>query len=361
MGVAPAVAPPGLGAFDDWLAAGYAGQMDYLAKRRAAYSHPDRLLDGARSLLVLTLDYLTDEPQNGGEAPGRISRYAWGEADYHDLLRPRLHALADRLKELCPGATTRCVVDTAPLMERDFAQLGGLGWIGKNTLLLSRAAGSYFFLAAIVTSAELPTDAPLQVDHCGTCTACLDACPTQAFVGPRVLDATRCISYLTIEAPDLAPRSLRAGIGDWLFGCDVCQEVCPWNRRAQPSKESGFTPREGANPTDLVALFALDEAAFRQRYRQTPLWRAKRRGLLRNAAIVLGNTLPDAGFAALQRGVADHEPLVRAACAWALGRYAAGAAAFAKPARAVLIERAADESDPLVHDEIVVALEFPAA
>lgn len=322
MGVAPAVAPAGLSRFDEWLAAGYAGQMRYLADRRDAYAHPAKLLDGAKSIVVLTLDYRTAEPNTPRAGEGRVSRYAWGDADYHDLLRPRLHQLADHVRELVPGAETRCVVDTAPLMEREFAQLAGLGWIGKNTLLLSRDAGSYFFLAAIITTAELPIDKPTGADHCGTCTACLDACPTNAFVQPGVLNASRCISYFTIESPELPPRELRAGVGEWLFGCDVCQEVCPWNRMAPRTDEPALQPRTDADPIDLLPLFELDDAAFRERFRKTPLWRPRRRGLLRNAAIVLGNTLPEKGVAALKRGLNDGEPLVRAACAWALGRYA---------------------------------------
>lgn len=353
MGVAPAVAPPGLGRFDEWLAAGYAGQMSYLPDRRDAYEHPNRLLDDARSVIVLTLDYRTEEPAAKTPRHGRVSRYAWGDADYHDLIRPRLHELADTLRALAPGAETRCCVDTAPLMERDFAVLAGLGWIGKNTLLLSRDAGSYFFLAAIVTTAELPVSEPAGADHCGSCTACLDACPTDAFVDARVLDASRCISYFTIESPDLPPAELRPGVGSWLFGCDVCQDVCPWNRFAPASDEAAFLPQEALNPVDAVALFDLDEAAFRERFRRSPLWRPGRRGLLRNAAIVIGNTRPEKGVAALERGLNDGEPLVRAACAWALGQYAADGVAAATDA---VRRRQMTESDASVLAEIGLAL-----
>lgn len=319
--VCSAVAPPGADRLDDWLAEGYAGEMAYLADRREAYAHPNRLLDGAKSVVMFTLDYLTEEPAEIVKGAGRVSRYAWGDADYHDLIRPKLHHLADKLREAVPEAMTRGVVDTAPLMERDFAQLAGLGWIGKNTLLLNRDRGSWFFLAALLTDIELEVDEPMATDHCGTCTACLDACPTDAFVEAGVLNGSKCISYLTIEQKGMPELSLREGIGNWLFGCDVCQEVCPWNSRAQQATEPAFQPREAMNPADLVELLSLDDEGFRKRFRGTPLWRPKRRGILRNAAIVLGNQRPEGADAILAKALQDEEPLVRCASAWALGRY----------------------------------------
>ncbi|MCA9236478.1 MAG: tRNA epoxyqueuosine(34) reductase QueG, partial [Planctomycetales bacterium] len=191
-GACPAATPAGAGRLDEWLARGYAGQMHYIADRREAYAHPRHVLDGACSLLVLGLHYRTADPTPPAAGQGRVSRYAWGAADYHALVRERLHALADYLKELVPAALTRGVVDTAPLLEREFAQLAGLGWIGKNTLLLNRDAGSYFLLAALLTDQPLQYDQPHVADHCGSCTACLDACPTAAFPQPYVLDASRC-------------------------------------------------------------------------------------------------------------------------------------------------------------------------
>ena len=349
-GVAPAVTPPGFPRFEQWLEAGYAGQMQYLADRRDAYRHPDRVLDGARSVLMLAMDYATATPEPAGPGEGRVSRYAWGDADYHDVIRPKLHQLADSLREWRPGATARGVIDTAPLLERDFAVIAGLGWVGKNTLLLNKSRGSYFFLAALVTDAALALDAPHETDHCGTCTACLDACPTDAFVGPRVLDASRCISYLTIEAPGLPAADLREGVGEWLFGCDVCQEVCPWNRHAKRSDEPSFTPLNGMNPVELAALFELNDEGFRGRFRRTPLWRPKRRGLLRNAALVLGATRPPDAERPLTRGLNDPEPLVRAASAWALGRIGSPVA------HAALRERRALETEPEVVAEIDAAL-----
>lgn len=349
-GVCPAIAPPGLGRFDEWLAAGFAGEMNYLVDRREAYAHPSHVLDGARSVVMVAMNYRTAEPKSIGPGKGRVSRYAWGEADYHDVLRERLNQLVAWLHEVAPGSQARGVVDTAPLMEREFAQLAGLGWIGKNTLLLNRDAGSWFFLGALVTDLELVYDAPHETDHCGKCRACLDACPTNAFVAPYVLNASRCISYLTIELRDAIPNELRPGIGEWLFGCDVCQDVCPWNSRSPQSREQAFEPKGDSNPVDLIALFDLDDAAFRERFRKTPLWRAKRRGVLRNAAIVLGNQRAEAALPALARGLNDIEPLVRGACAWALGRLGNSAA------RVVLAKRQAVEIDADVRSEIAATL-----
>lgn len=349
-GVAPAVTPRGAARLDDWLAAGYAGQMSYLADRRQAYEHPRHVLDGARSVVMLTMEYQSALPVAPVPGEGRVSRYAWGAIDYHDLVREQLNQLADWLRRVVPAANVRGVVDTAPLLEREFAQLAGLGWIGKHTLLLNRQRGSWFFLAALVTDLDLAFDQPSDTDHCGTCRACLDACPTGAFPQPYVLDATKCISYLTIELKAAIPTELRAGLGDWLFGCDVCQEVCPWNAHAKLEPQPQFAPRAEHNPIDLIRLFELDDSAFRQRFRHTPLWRPKRRGILRNAAIVLGNRPTPAAVPALVRGLNDAEPLVRGAAAWALGQFTEPAA------RDALKERKRIETDDAVRGEIEAAL-----
>jgi epoxyqueuosine reductase len=350
VGVCPAVEPPRLAEFDAWLSAGYGGQMDFLVDRRHAYDHPAHVLDGARSIVVMSLNYRTAAPRPSAPGQGRVSRYAWGEADYHDIIHVRLKRLIALLEEHAPAAAARGVVDTAPLLEHEFAQLAGLGWIGKNTLLLDRQAGSWFFLAALLTDVELAYDEPFSADHCGSCTACLDACPTDAFVQPYVLDARRCISYLTIELRDAVPADLRAAVGDRLFGCDICQEVCPWNRGAPESDEPMFGPRARGNPLDLIPLFALDDDHFRRRFRRTPLWRAKRRGILRNAAIVLGNHRTPKAIDALGRGLHDLEVLVRGASAWALGRY------DEPQARAALEARNRIEQDAEVRAEIAAAL-----
>jgi epoxyqueuosine reductase len=353
VGIAPAASPLGITRFQEWLAAGYAGEMTFLAKRAAAYERPQAVLAGARSVVMLALPYRNEAPAETAAGQGRVSRYAWGERDYHDVIHERLKQLAARVEELSPGAVTRGVVDTAPLLEREFAQLAGLGWIGKNSLLLNKEWGSWFFLAALLVDVELQYDAPHEADHCGTCRACLDVCPTDAFVAPQVLDASRCISYLTIEVRGPIPMELRAGVGDWLFGCDACQDVCPWNNKTPRSEEAAFTPLPSSNPVDLAELLTLTDDAFRQRFRQTPLWRSKRRGLLRNAAIVLGNQRANGALPALMSALQDEEPLVRGACAWALGQIGGDAASDA------LRARLPQETDDSVRAELKQALTGP--
>ena len=321
VGCCRATKPSSLELFRAWLDAGYAGKMDYIPCRAKAYEHPRHVLEGAQSILMLAVNYRTGAAQPRAAGQGRVSTYAWGNVDYHDLLHDKLHRLVDFQRQLFPDAQARGVVDTAPLLERDFARLAGLGWIGKNTLLLNQQFGSQFFLAAMLTDVVLDYDEPFTTDHCGTCRACLDACPTNAFPQPYVLDARRCISYLTIELRDSFPEELRERVGDWLFGCDVCQDVCPWNHRVPPTYEPAFQPAEDKNPVDLVALFQLDDRDFRRMFRHTPMWRARRSGILRNAAIVLGNNPCPTGSDALIKGLNDPDALVRSACAWALGEY----------------------------------------
>jgi epoxyqueuosine reductase len=359
-GACPAVTPHGVSKLGEWLDRGYAGEMEYLAARREAYEHPRHVLDGVRSILMLGMPYRTEEPQPAQPGQGRVSRYAWGPGDYHDLIHDRLKRLIGALQNEVPAAKARGVVDTAPLLEREFAQLAGLGWVGKHTLLINKPAGSYFFLAALLTDQELAYDQPFAADHCGTCRACLDACPTNAFPQPYVLDATRCISYLTIELRETIPTELRSGIGDWLFGCDICQDVCPWNQReiersaterhgGRSLQDPMFQPLPDVNPIDLIGLFDLTDEGFRARFRHTPLWRAKRRGILRNAAMVLGNQRATVATGVLIRGLSDAEPLVRGACAWALGRIGGGVAAAGVRARSEV------EQDQVVRGELTAA------
>ncbi|MGH7199203.1 MAG: tRNA epoxyqueuosine(34) reductase QueG, partial [Planctomycetaceae bacterium] len=318
VGITPAARPTGFDELRDWLRRGYAGEMHYMDRREDAYEHPRHVLDGVRSVIMLAMNYRTAEPPPSG---ARVSRYAWGDGDYHDVLRGKLKELANVLHESRPGCRTRGVVDTAPLLERDFARLAGLGWFGKNTLLINKHAGSWLFLAALLTDVALEHDAPHETAHCGTCTRCLDACPTDAFPEPYVLDARRCISYLTIELRDRpVPFALREGMGEWLFGCDVCQDVCPWNRKAPISTEPAFQPSPDLAPADAVALLRLSDEEFRERFGHTPLARPGRAGLLRNAAIVLGNRRDPAAVPALIDALHDDEPLIRGAAAWALGR-----------------------------------------
>jgi len=362
-GIASATVPPHHGAFQDWLAAGLAGvTARWLERHEPLRADAAALLPGVRSVIMLAMDHATTHPGGddrdagdaSGQGRGRIARYAWGD-DYHALLRVRGNHLATWLERRVPGSRTRAVVDSAPLAERDFAWLAGLGWFGKNTMLIDPRAGSYFLLTAVLTDVPLPADVAIATDHCGTCTACLDACPTGALPAPRVLDATRCISALSIEHHGPVPAPLRPGLGDWLFGCDICQEVCPWNRHAPGSQEPAFQPRAGETSLDAVEILALDEAAFRRRFHGSPILRAKRRGLARSAALVLGNRPMPRALPALARALADPEPVVRGAAAWALGRWIE-ADVEGDGARTALEERLAAEEDPDVRRECAAAL-----
>jgi epoxyqueuosine reductase len=279
--VGPADPPQHGEAFRRWVAAGHGGTMAYLERRLGERLDPQRVLPGARSVIAVALNYFQGDA-DASWAP--VARYAWGR-DYHDVMPPRLEALGRVLAEAC-GARSRAYVDTGPVLERDLAARAGLGWIGKNTMLLHPAVGSWFFIGVLLTTAELPHDTPLP-DRCGSCRACLDVCPTGAFVEPYVLDARRCISYLTIEhrgevAPELQPL-----VGEWEFGCDLCQSVCPWNRRAPETREAAFLP-SGAYP-GAEAILGMDDGAFAQRFAGTALTRPRAAGMRRNAAVALAN------------------------------------------------------------------------
>lgn len=330
-GIAPATAADGFDRLREWLAEGCAGDMTYMHRHAEARRHPCSILPEVRSVVMVGMNYYPaadsarqPEASAGGAAlTGTVARYARG-ADYHDVLRERLNALLAWVQREAPGCRGRGVVDTAPLLERDFARRAGLGWFGKNTMLLNKHLGSYFFLGALLLDLALTPDPPQAAAHCGTCTACLDACPTDAFPEPGRLDARRCISYLTIELSGSVPEELRPGLGDWLFGCDVCQEVCPWNRKAPPGREPAFEARPDLEAVDLLELLGLSEEEFRRRFHGTALMRAKRRGLLRNAALVLGNRGDARALPALRRALDDPEPLIREAAAWAITRIEGG-------------------------------------
>jgi epoxyqueuosine reductase len=300
-GVAAAQPAPGFDLLKEWIQRGYAGEMAYLSKRSAAYEHPESVLEGCKSVVMLAMPYESNPlttPRRTREEPvalqsvtrqAKIGNYATGQVDYHELIRERLNQLGTSMENMFPGSRNRGVVDTAPLLERDFAQLSGLGWIGKNTLLLNRLEGSYFFLAALLTSVELADDTPFKTDHCGSCTACLDACPTSAFVGPRILDASKCISYLTIEYRGVIPDSLSEKMDGWIFGCDVCQMVCPWNRKRNAVVPNELQPHQLDDKTSIEHWLSLDKETFRKLYRHTPFWRTKLSGMQRNAMIAAAN------------------------------------------------------------------------
>jgi epoxyqueuosine reductase len=334
-GVAPATEADSFPRFRDWLARGHAGEMSYLHTQGEARRHPNSILETVRGVLMVGMEYcglriadcglkteegadLSSNPQSAIRNPqSRVAKYAQGP-DYHRYIWDRLNALAAWLEAAAPGSHTEAVADTAPLLERDFARRAGLGWVGKNTMLISPKRGSFFFLGAVLTDLELVPDGPFTASHCGTCTACLDACPTQAFPEPFVLNATKCISYLTIELRGPIPLDLREPIGDWLYGCDVCQDVCPWNGKDRG--ETSFPHDAELAALDPVELLSLDTDAFRLRFKKTSLWRNRRAGLLRNAAIVLGNTGDERALPALEKAIGDAEEAVREAAAWAIER-----------------------------------------
>jgi epoxyqueuosine reductase len=307
-------------AFDQWLEQGYAGTMDYLPRGRDKRRDSRLPVPGAMSAIVVAMSY------GGLEPSGTVARYARGE-DYHDVMLERLRALHRWLDEELGHVTAgKAYVDTGPLLERDLARRAGLGWFGKNTNLVNPSLGSFFFLGALLVDVALEPDAPFETDRCGTCTRCLDACPTDAFVEPRVLDATRCISYLTIELKGSIPEPLREPIGDRMYGCDICQDVCPYNVKFSRvlEDESPYVARESLGGKDARTLareiLRMSQDEFTAAFKGSPMKRAKLRGLKRNAAVVLGNVGTPEDGPVLTRALADPEPLVREHAAWALER-----------------------------------------
>ncbi len=365
------------------------GLMDglpwYTAERAEVSCHPDTLLPGAQSIIALAMFYLSEQPDEraDGVPRGRISRYAWGD-DYHEIIKPKLQQFASWLREYAraevPEVETRLFVDTGRMVDRAVAQRAGLGWYGKNTNILTKGWGSWVFLAEIVTNLPLGGDRGALFDtpskaSCGSCEICLHACPTGALPAPYVLDNTRCISYLTIELRGSIPLELRPSMGNLIFGCDICQQVCPVNRVAErrlglskdgqvstsssqpphfrPRQE--FRPREGIGSSpELIPLLSLTEEQFRERFRQSPIRRAKRRGLLRNVCVALGNSGDQQAVPALTGALHDYEPLVRGHAAWALGRIGG------EQAKLALEEALINEENKEVQKEIQCALEMGA-
>jgi len=331
-----------------WLASGFGADMRYLSRGVDRRSDPRASLPGARSLVALAFDYAfpshdaEDEARRRTAGAARVARYARGR-DYHRVVPKRLALVADFLRAERPGTSARVYVDTGPVLERAWAARAGVGWTGKHSLTLRAEGGSWFVLGVVLTDAVLAPDVPAE-DRCGSCTRCLDACPTGAIVGPYQVDARRCISYLTIERRGPIPHELRPLVGERVFGCDDCQDACPWNRLAAESPIADFRPRGDLPDRPLAAWLDLDEDEFQARFRGTPLLRARRDGFLRNVCVALGNR-GDAGDAArLARTLAeDPSPLVRAHAAWALGRLGARSAleaALADPDAGVRAEAA---------------------
>jgi len=325
-GIAPARPSQYLDAYLRWIEAGMHGEMGYLARKdRLARRHDlTRILPNARSLVMVGLNYAHPDPTTNPIGPlshGRISNYAWG-IDYHDVMLPRLESLGETLaQEASQSVTWRPYVDTGPILERAHAAEAGMGFIGKNTMLISPRHGSYFFLGEFVTDLELPPTPLPQMPGCGSCTRCLAACPTHALVQPFRLDARRCISYLTIELKGWSPPDLRPLMGNWVYGCDVCQQICPWQRFAQPTGEISLHPISyDRTAPPLADLLALDEAAFSVRYKGTAIHRIGRERLVRNACVAAGNSgLPEIA-AHLILLLHDADPLIRGHAAWALGQ-----------------------------------------
>jgi epoxyqueuosine reductase len=346
-GISPVKSPPHEESFARWLRNGFSGELDYMKRTESLRRDPHELVPWAVSVVSVGMNYYTSFPRRETDqgVRGWISRYAWGD-DYHDLLKGKLDALLERINDLYGRPVRgRAFVDSGPVLERDLAGVAGLGWIGKNTHLISPRKGSWFFLGELFLDVPLAYDRPTR-DRCGRCELCLKACPTGAFAGPYVLDARRCISYLTIELKGWIPRHLRPLIGNHIFGCDICQEICPYNVKAQASAESAFQPRTGLHAPQLIPLLSLDRSEFRRRFRGSPILRAKRRGFLRNVVVALGNSKSVDAIPALIKALEDEESLVRGHAAWALGQIRSGTAL--EP----LEQRAACETDLQVLSEI---------
>ncbi|HEY1800639.1 MAG TPA: tRNA epoxyqueuosine(34) reductase QueG [Terriglobales bacterium] len=327
-GIAPVRDFPELERFPEWIEKGRAGEMKYMEARDESGNLKRASLRSAapwaRSVIVCAMNYNTGHPystQVTDPQRGWIARYAWGKEDYHDSVLGKLRKIEAQIKNFVPAEiTTRCYVDTGPLVERVYAKYAGVGWIGKNTCVINQKLGSWLFLGVILTSLELESVADIPApDRCGTCTRCIDACPTDALLSPYQLDATKCISYLTIEKRGETPEDLREGMGRHVFGCDICQDVCPWNRKSPASAAPEFQPREGLVNPALAWLAEISEEEFREKFRGSAIRRAKRTGLRRNAVIAMGNSGDAAFLPMLEKLTADknEDPVLQEHAQWA--------------------------------------------
>lgn len=350
LGVTTPEPPASMGVYESWLAEGYHGDMAYLEGERARQRRvdPRQILPECQSILVLGIHYFPPNTTPLRPGLGKIAAYAWNE-DYHETLKPRLDALVAFLEaETGHPIPNRWYTDTGPILERDLAQRAGLGWIGKNSMLIHPGAGSYFLLSEILLGIPLKPDVPFKADHCGSCTRCIDACPTACITPNRTLDARRCISYLTIEHRGATPIPLRAHQGNWVFGCDICQQVCPWNLRfARSEGDPEFAPRPGLIPVELSDELTLSAEKFNRKFKHSPTKRAKRRGYLRNVAVALGNAKEPKAVKVLSKVLLEEaEPLVRRHAAWALGQIGG------KESRETLNQALVQEKDVEVRGEI---------
>ena len=315
--VAACGSAPHAEAFRNWLDEGGHGEMGYMERGEEKRCDPQKVLPDARSIVVLAKNYFQGGAAHRNSATaktGRIARYAWGD-DYHDLIESKLDKIDEFLREF--GGQQKCYVDTGPVLERDHAAEAGIGWHGKSTMLIDERLGTWFFLAEVLTTLELPPDEPVP-DRCGTCERCIKACPTGAITAPHRLDARRCISYLTIELKGSIPLELRPLIGNRIFGCDDCLDACPWNRFAQVSREAAFSARPSTVGMPLRDYLSLSDDEFRVLFRSSPIKRIKRRGFLRNVCVALGNVGDLADLAALERATADSERLIAEHAKWAI-------------------------------------------
>lgn len=323
-GVAPIAPHPELAFFEKWLQRGYGADMAYLERHRERRTHPETVVANAKSVIVCAKNYHANAPLSTDAAPadsGWIARYAWGD-DYHDVLKKRIAALYAYLRELTQNrASGRYYVDTGPVVERVWAKYAGIGWIAKNTCVINQALGSYFFLAAIITDIPLRYNEPVP-DRCGTCRRCIDACPTSAIVQPYVLDASLCISYFTIERRGGIPVGMRDKIGRHVFGCDICQDVCPWNSRAPYARDPEFQPRRGNVNPQIQALLQIDVNAYRERFRGSPVKRAKFLGILRNALIAAGNSRSRVLVPLVKQFLEHDDEMIREHAEWACDKLA---------------------------------------
>jgi epoxyqueuosine reductase len=328
-GITPARPLPHSERFTSWVKEGFHGEMRYLERQSSKRINPMLVFPDVRSLVLLAMNYYAPGAHATGPLYGKISRYAWG-SDYHEIVRSRLERLLAYIRTLDPSTEGICYADTGPVMEKVWGAQTALGWMGKHTNLITREKGSWFFLGTILLNIDLEFDAP-EKDYCGECHRCIDACPTKAIVAPYVLDARRCISYVTIELRGSIPDHLRSLIGNRIYGCDECQEVCPWNRFAVPTVEKKFEPRRESLLPELAHLVDMTEEQFRKRFEGSAILRTKRDGFARNAVIALGNSGSSEAIPALKRALLDPSPVVRNHAEWALKKIAHSSTGILNP------------------------------
>ena len=331
--------------YKEWLNLDYQGEMSYMRRNAEKRSSLDMVLSGVQSVVCLRTNYLTEDKDMSfvnKKKRGDISLYALNE-DYHKVLIQRHQKLEEKIKEEFGGCQTKIYIDTGPILEKPLAQSAGLGWVGKHTNLITENVGSYYFISEILVDVPLKVSEP-SLDQCGTCRSCIDICPTKAIVAPYILDSRKCISYLTIELKGVIPLEFRKAIGNHIYGCDDCQIVCPWNSFAVKTDEESFRARDGS--FQLIELMRLDDEAFRKRFKNSPVKRTKRRGLLRNVAVALGNSDDPFAVSPLIDALSDHEPLIRAHVVWALGEL------IGEKALPILNKNLKNEEEQIVKDEI---------